>query len=194
MSLVTKTAPDFVATAVMPDDTFSELRLSAYRGKYVFLLFYPLDFTFVCPSEIIAFDKAAKEFSDRNAQVIGISVDSEYSHYAWRQVPPEKGGIGKISFPLVSDLNKEISAAYGVLFNELKALRGLVLIDSHGEVRHQLINDFPLGRSVSEALRVLDALQFSEEHGEVCPANWQKGEEGMKETAESVASYLAKRK
>ena len=191
-ALVTKQAPDFTAQAVMGDDTFKELKLSAYRGKYVVLFFYPLDFTFVCPSEIIAFDKALKEFRDRNAEVIGVSVDSHFTHLAWRQVPVNKGGIGKIGYPLVSDLDKGIARAYGVLHNEAVALRGLFLIDTHGVVRHALVNDLPLGRSVGEALRTLEALQFTEEHGEVCPANWKKGEDGMKPTAEGVAAYLAK--
>ena len=191
-ALVTKAAPDFTAQAVMPDNSIVDLKLSAYKGRYVLLLFYPLDFTFVCPSEIIAFDKATKAFTDRNTALIGISVDSPYSHYAWRQVPVDKGGIGQIGFPLVADLDKNIARAYGVLHNESVALRGLFLIDTHGMVRHALINDLPLGRSVDEALRTLDALQFTEEHGEVCPANWKQGEAAMKPTAEGVAEYLAK--
>lgn len=191
-SIVTREAPDFAAQAVMPDNSIAELRLSSFRGKYVILFFYPLDFTFVCPSEIIAFDKAVKRFKERNAAVIGVSVDSVYSHYAWRQTPHNKGGIGEIAYPLVADLNKKIARDYGVLFNEEVALRGLFLIDTHGIVRHALVNDLPLGRSVDEALRVLEALQFTEEHGEVCPANWQKGQEGMKPTAEGVAAYLGK--
>jgi len=156
------------------------------------LFFYPLDFTFVCPSEIVAFDKALKEFEDRNTEVIGVSVDSEYTHYAWKQTPLKKGGIGDIQFPLVADLDKNIARSFGVLFDESVALRGLFIIDTHGVVRHALVNDLPLGRSVSEAIRTLDALQFSEEHGEVCPANWQKGEDAMAPTAEGVAAYLAK--
>lgn len=190
---VTKTAPDFTATAVMPDNTFNEkFQLSNYRGKYVVLFFYPLDFTFVCPSEIIAFDKKLKEFKERNCEVIGVSVDSHYSHWAWKNTPVDKGGIGNIQYPLVSDLTKQIARDYGVLFDESVALRGLFLIDKEGIVRHALINDLPLGRSVDEAIRVLDALQFHEENGEVCPANWRKGEEGMKATADGVASYLGK--
>ncbi|HOM49461.1 MAG TPA: peroxiredoxin [Candidatus Hydrogenedentes bacterium] len=190
---VTKTAPDFTATAVMPDNTFNEkFHLSNYRGKYVVLFFYPLDFTFVCPSEIIAFDKKLKEFKERNCEVIGVSVDSHYSHWAWKNTPVDKGGIGNIQYPLVSDLTKQIARDYGVLFDESVALRGLFLIDKEGIVRHALINDLPLGRSVDEAIRVLDALQFHEENGEVCPANWRKGEEGMKATADGVASYLGK--
>ncbi|HOW98693.1 MAG TPA: peroxiredoxin [Kiritimatiellia bacterium] len=191
-SIVTREAPDFAAQAVMPDNSITELRLSSHRGKYVILFFYPLDFTFVCPSEIIAFDKAIQRFKEKNAVVIGVSVDSVHSHYAWRQLPRNKGGIGEIGFPLVADLNKKIARDYGVLLNEEVALRGLFLIDTHGIVRHALVNDLPLGRSVDEALRVLEALQFTEEHGEVCPANWQKGQEGMKPTAEGVAAYLGK--
>ena len=191
-TLVTKQAPDFKATAVMPDDAFSEITLSDYRGKYVLLFFYPLDFTFVCPSEILAFDRAIDEFNKRNTQVIGVSVDSQYSHYAWRNTPVEQGGIGKVRFPLVADLKKDVSRAYGVLFNGEVALRGLFLIDKDGVVRHELVNDLPLGRNVEEALRIIDALQFHEAHGEVCPANWRQGEEAMQPTAEGVASYLAK--
>lgn len=191
-TLVTKEAPDFTAKAVMPDNSFAELKLSTYRGKHVVLFFYPLDFTFVCPSEIIAFDKALKQFKDKNAVVIGVSVDSEYTHFAWRQTPVNKGGIGQVGFPLVADITKNIARSYGVLFNEAVALRGLFLIDTHGIVRHALVNDLPLGRNVGEALRTLEALQFTEEHGEVCPANWKQGDEGMKPTAAGVASYLSK--
>jgi len=189
--LVTKEAPDFAAQAVLPDGSFAELKLSDYRGKYVVLFFYPLDFTFVCPSEIIAFDKQLDEFKSRGAEVIGVSVDSHYTHLAWRSTPREKGGIGEIGYPLVSDLSKSISRAYGVLFNEEVALRGLFLIDKEGIVRHALVNDLPLGRSVDEALRVLEALQFHEQHGEVCPANWREGQPAMKPTPEGVAEYLA---
>jgi peroxiredoxin (alkyl hydroperoxide reductase subunit C) len=189
-SLVTKEAPDFTAKAVMGDDSFGDVTLSSYRGKFVLLFFYPLDFTFVCPSEIVAFDKALKDFEERNTVVLGCSVDSEFSHWAWRQTPLNKGGIGQVGFPLVADLKKSIARSYGVLFDESVALRGLFLIDTHGVVRHALVNDLPLGRSVAEALRTLDALQFVEEHGDVCPANWQKGEKTMTPTAEGVAAYL----
>jgi peroxiredoxin (alkyl hydroperoxide reductase subunit C) len=191
-SLVTKEAPDFTAQAVLPDNTIEEFTLSSLRGKFVVLFFYPLDFTFVCPSEIIAFDKKLAEFKSRNAEVIGVSVDSQYTHYAWRLTAPEKGGIGEIGYPLVADLNKNIARDYGVLFDESVALRGLFLIDTKGVVRHELVNDLPLGRSVDEAIRILDALQFVEEHGEVCPANWKQGEEAMKPTADGVAEYLGK--
>lgn len=192
-TLVTKEAPDFTAKAVLPDSTIADLTLSSYRGKHVLLFFYPLDFTFVCPSEIIAFDRKLKEFKARNTSVIGVSVDSEFTHFAWRQTPVDKGGIGAIGYPLVADLNKGIARAYGVLLNDAVALRGLFLIDTHGVVRHALVNDLPLGRSVEEALRVVDALQFHEEHGDVCPANWKQGEKGMRPTADGVADYLARK-
>ena len=191
-TLVTKEAPDFTATAVMPDNSFKELKLSSYRGKYVILFFYPLDFTFVCPSEIIAFDAALDKFQRKNTQVLGVSVDSHFTHLAWKNTPRKEGGIGPIRYPLVSDLTKGIAKDYGVLLEGGVALRGLFLIDKEGKVRHALINDLPIGRSVDEALRVLDALQFHEENGDVCPANWHQGEEAMKPTAEGVASYLAK--
>ncbi len=191
-SLVTKEAPDFTAQAVFGNGSMGDLTLSAYRGKFVVLFFYPLDFTFVCPSEIIAFDKALEEFEKRNTQVIGVSVDSQYTHFAWRETPREQGGIGEIGYPLVADLNKQIARSYGVLHDGSVALRGLFLIDTHGVVRHALVNDLPLGRSVNEAIRTLDALQFVEEHGDVCPANWEQGEEAMTPTAEGVADYLSK--
>jgi len=192
-TLVTQEAPDFTANAVLPDNTFAPLTLSSYRGKYVLLFFYPLDFTFVCPSEIIAFDKRLAEFKAKNCEVIGVSVDSRFTHFAWKNTPVENGGIGQIKYPLVEDLTKSIARSYGVLFNDAVALRGLFLIDTKGVVRHAVINDLPLGRSVGEALRMVDALQFVETHGDqVCPANWQEGEEAMKPTADGVASYLAK--
>jgi len=190
-TLVTKEAPDFTAQAVLPDNSFAELTLSSYRGKYVVLFFYPLDFTFVCPSEIIAFDKALEKFEAKNAQVLGVSVDSHFTHLAWKNTPRDKGGIGQVQYPLVADLSKKISRKYGVLFGKEVALRGLFLIDKEGIVRHALVNDLPLGRNVDEALRILDALQFTEEHGEVCPANWKEGEDAMKPTADGVAAYLA---
>lgn len=191
-TLVTQEAPDFTAQAVMPDNTIQELSLSSYRGKYVVLFFYPLDFTFVCPSEIIAFDKARDTFAKKGAEVIGVSVDSQYTHYAWRNTRPEKGGIGRIGYPLVADLDKSIARAYGVLMGEAVALRGLFLIDKDGVVQHELVNNLPLGRNVDEAVRILDALQFHEEHGDVCPANWKQGEDAMKPNAEGVAEYLGK--
>ena len=190
-TLVTREAPDFTAQAVMPDNSFAELKLSSYRGKYVVLFFYPLDFTFVCPSEIIAFDAALAKFASKDAAVIGVSVDSHYTHLAWKNTPRDRGGIGPIKYPLVADLNKSIARDYGILLDQSVALRGLFLIDKQGIVRHALVNDLPLGRSVDEALRVLDALRFHEQHGQVCPANWREGEEAMQPTAEGVAKYLA---
>ncbi|HJV35674.1 peroxiredoxin [Geomonas sp.] len=193
-TLVTKEAPDFTAQAVLPDNTFAELTLSNYRGKYVLLFFYPLDFTFVCPSEILAFDKRLAEFKEKNCEVIGVSIDSRFTHLAWKNTAVENGGIGNIRYPLVEDLNKSIARSYGILLNESVALRGLFLIDTKGVVRHSVINDLPLGRSVGEALRMLDALQFVETHGgEVCPANWQEGEESMKASTQGVAEYLKKK-
>ena len=191
-SLVTKKAPDFKATAVMEDGSFKDISLADYKGKQVLLYFYPLDFTFVCPSEILAFNKKVGEFKERGVQLLGCSIDSHFSHFAWRNTPVEKGGIGEIDYPLIADVTKNIAKDYGVLFDESVALRGLFLIDEEGTIRHSTINDLPLGRNVEEALRVVDALQFHQEHGEVCPANWKKGEEAMKPTAEGVASYLAK--
>jgi peroxiredoxin (alkyl hydroperoxide reductase subunit C) len=191
-TLVTQQAPDFTADAVMPDNSFAPLTLSSYKGKYVYLLFYPLDFTFVCPSEILAFNKQLDEFKKRNCELITVSIDSKFTHLAWKNTKLEDGGIGQVQFPMVEDLTKQISRDYGILLGDKVALRGLFLIDPKGTVRHCVINDLPLGRSVDEALRMLDALQFTDTHGEVCPANWQQGDEAMKPTAEGVASYLAK--
>ena len=192
-TLVTKEAPDFTAEAVLPDNSFGQIQLSALRGRYVILFFYPLDFTFVCPSEILAFNKRLEDFRQKNCDVIGVSVDSKFTHLAWKNTPVENGGIGNIQYPLVQDLNKNIARSYGILFNEAVALRGLFLIDTNGVIRHAVINDLPLGRSVDEALRMLDALQFVETHGDqVCPANWREGQDAMKPTAEGVATYLAK--
>ena len=191
--LVTKEAPDFVATAVTADDHIDEeFRLGSMRGNYVLLFFYPLDFTFVCPTEIIAFDERIQDFKQRDCQVVGVSVDSHFTHLAWRKTARENGGIGRIGFPLVADLDKSIAKSYGVLLNEAVALRGLFLIDPKGIVRHTVVNDLPLGRNVDEALRMLDALRFHEARGDVCPANWQEGQAGMKPTAEGVANYLSK--
>ncbi len=193
-TLVTKEAPDFTADAVLPDNEFGTIKLSSYRGKNVVLFFYPLDFTFVCPSEILAFNKRLADFKAKNTEVIGVSVDSKFTHLAWKKTAVEDGGIGDIQYPLVADLKKEIASSYGVLFEAAGvALRGLFLIDTKGIVRHAVINDLPLGRSVSEALRMVDALQFVETHGDqVCPANWQEGDEAMKASAAGVAEYLAK--
>lgn len=191
-TLVTKEAPNFKADAVLADNSFGTVELSSYRGKYVYLLFYPLDFTFVCPSEILAFNKKLDEFKSRNCELLSISIDSKFTHLAWKNTPVENGGIGNVQFPMVADLNKEITRSYGIEHAASVALRGLFLIDPKGVVRHCVINDLPLGRSVDEALRMLDALQFTDTHGEVCPANWKQGDEAMKPTAEGVASYLTK--
>jgi len=192
-TLVTKQAPDFTADAVLPDNSFGQITLSSFKGKNVVLFFYPLDFTFVCPSEILAFNKKVDEFKKRNTEVIGVSVDSKFTHLAWKNTPLEDGGIGKIQYPLVADLDKNIAREYGILFGESVALRGLFLIDTKGVIRHAVVNDLPLGRSVNEALRMVDALQFVETHGDqVCPANWQEGDEAMKPTEAGVAEYLAK--
>jgi len=192
MCLVTKQAPEFEAETVMPNNSFETVTLSSYRGKYVLIFFYPLDFTFVCPSEILAFNRQLDDFKAKNCEVLGVSVDSVYTHLAWKNTPVDQGGIGPVQFPLVSDISKSISNDYGVLLEDGVALRGLFLLDKEGVVRHELVNDLPLGRNVDEALRVLDALQFFEEHGDVCPANWRPGDEAMKPTPEGVADYLAK--
>ncbi len=192
--LVTKEAPDFTAKAVLADNSIEDISLSSYKGQYVVLFFYPMDFTFVCPTEILAFNKKLKEFNDRNCQVIGVSTDSEFSHLAWKNTPIDNGGIGNIQYPIVADISKKISTDYDVLFNGSVALRGLFLIDKEGVVRHQIVNDLPLGRNIDEALRMIDALQFHEKNGEVCPANFEKGEEGMIATPKGVAEYLSKHK
>jgi alkyl hydroperoxide reductase subunit AhpC len=174
---VQKEAPNFTAAAVVNGQIVENYSLNSHRGKkYVLLFFYPLDFTFVCPTEIIAFSDRVAEFEKRNCQVIGVSIDSAYCHLAWVNTPRTEGGVGELKYPLVADLSKQISADYGVLLDSGVALRGLFLIDKGGTVRHITINDLPLGRSVEEALRVLDALQFVEKHGEVCPANWKPGD------------------
>jgi alkyl hydroperoxide reductase subunit AhpC len=191
-TLVQQQAPDFKATAVV-DGQFKDINLSSYRGeKYVILYFYPLDFTFVCPTEIIAFNDKVKEFEARNAVILGISVDSHYTHLAWINTPRKQGGLGGLDYPLVSDLTKKIAADYGVLTADgAVALRGLFLIDRDGLVRHELVNDLPIGRSVDEALRVLDALQHFEAHGEVCPANWHLGDKTMKPDPQGSLEYFA---
>jgi alkyl hydroperoxide reductase subunit AhpC len=188
--LVTKPAPPFKANAVLKDGTVSEVSLSQFKGKYVLLFFYPLDFTFVCPTEIISFSDRAKEFTDLGVEIIGVSVDSEYAHLAWRNTARKDGGIGAVDYTLVSDLNKQIARDYDVLVGDAVALRGLFLIDTEGIVRHQVVNDFPLGRSVDEALRMVQALQFVETHGEVCPANWQEGKRTMKATPKESKEFF----
>jgi len=190
--LVTKEAPDFVAPAVMPDGSIKEdFRLSDLRGKYVALFFWPLDFTFVCPTEIIAHDKRMDDFKQRGVEVVGVSIDSQFTHFAWQNTPLENGGIGQIGFPMVADVKHSITQTYGIEHPAGVALRASFLIDRDGIVHHQVVNNLPLGRNVDEMLRLVDALQFTEEHGEVCPAGWQKGQEGMTATADGVATYLA---
>ncbi len=191
--LVTKEAPDFTAAAVLADGSIKEdFSLSDLRRKYVVLFFYPLDFTFVCPTEIIAHSKRMDEFKKRNVEVVAVSIDSQFSHYSWRNTPVNKGGIGAVKFPMVADVKHEIAQAYGIEFADAGvALRASFLIDKEGIVRHQVVNDLPLGRNVDEMLRVVDALQFHEKHGDVCPAGWQKGEDGMTPTADGVADYLS---
>ena len=190
--LVTQPAPDFTAAAVLPDGSIKEdFKLSDLRGKYVVLFFYPLDFTFVCPSEIIAHDHRVSKFRELGVEVVGVSIDSQFSHYAWRETPVEKGGIGRVGFPLVADVKHEITKAYGIEHPAGVALRGSFLIDKAGVVQAQIVNNLPLGREVDEMVRLVEALQFTEQYGEVCPAGWKKGQKGMKPTAEGVASYLA---
>jgi alkyl hydroperoxide reductase subunit AhpC len=190
-ALVQKEAPDFTAAAVVHEE-FKQLKLSDYRGQYVVLFFYPLNFTFVCPTEIVAFSDRIEEFHKRGAEVIGVSVDSQYSHLAWIKTPRAEGGLGGLTYPLASDLTKQISRDYGVLLDGGVALRGLFLIDRQGVVRHVTVNDLPLGRSVDEALRVLDALQFFEKHGEVCPADWRPGAAAIKPGVRESREYFRK--
>jgi peroxiredoxin (alkyl hydroperoxide reductase subunit C) len=192
--IVTNKAPDFTATAVLGNNQIVEdFNLMENLGeKGAVLFFYPLDFTFVCPSELIAFDHRLKEFEDRGVQVIGCSVDSQFSHFAWKNTPVNEGGIGQVKYPLVADLNKQIARDYDVLLNESVALRGSFLIDADGTVRHAVVNDLPLGRNIDEMLRMIDAMLFTNEFGEVCPAGWVKGDEGMKADTEGVAEYLGK--
>lgn len=189
--LVGKQAPDFTATAVFGNNEIKDLTLSSLKGKYVVLFFYPLDFTFVCPSELIAFDHRLEEFKKRNVEVLGVSIDSQFSHLAWKNTPVNNGGIGQVGYPLVADIKHEIAQAYDVESAGGVAFRGSFLIDKAGVVQHQVVNNLPLGRNIDEMLRMVDALQFTEEHGEVCPAGWSKGKAGMTASTEGVAKYLA---
>jgi len=194
-NLVERQAPDFTATAARGGELIEGFKLSDFKGKYVVLFFYPLDFTFVCPTELHAFNERLADFKERGAEVVAVSVDSPYSHLAWLRTPRAKGGIEGVEYPIVSDLAKRISRSYGVLKEDMGvAYRGLFIIDPDGVVQHQLVNNLPIGRSVEEALRVLDAIQFHAEHGDVCPANWKKGEKALKPTTEGVAKYLAGKK
>lgn len=190
--LVGQAAPDFTAPAVMGDNSINgEFNLKSYLdGSYGVVFFYPLDFTFVCPSEIIAFDHRLKAFEERNCKVIAVSIDSHFTHLAWKNTPQAEGGLGQVQFPMVADISKEITTNYGIKTGPGIAFRGTFLIDREGNVRHQLVNDLPLGRNVDETIRTLDALQFHEEHGEVCPAGWNKGDTGMTANPDGVAAYL----
>lgn len=192
--LVTRQAPDFSVPAVLGNGEivnkyhFKE----ATKGKYALIFFYPLDFTFVCPSELIALDHAMTEFKARGVEVIAVSIDSQFTHNAWRNTPVDQGGIGQVQYTMVADVAHHIARAYGVEHPEAGvALRGAFIIDKEGVVRSQIVNDLPLGRSMSEILRLIDALQFTEQHGEVCPANWKKGDKGMTASPKGVAQYLA---
>ncbi len=191
--LVGKPAPDFTAVTVMGNNEIKEnFSLKKHiAGKYAVVFFYPLDFTFVCPSEIIAHDHRYDEFKKRNVEVIGVSIDSHFTHLAWKNTAVDKGGIGQVRFPLVADIKHEICKAYDVEADGGVAYRGSFLIDKAGIVQHQVVNNLPLGRNMDEMLRMVDALQFTEVHGEVCPAGWHKGQEGMKASPEGVAKYLA---
>ncbi|HEJ2101770.1 TPA: peroxiredoxin [Pseudomonas aeruginosa] len=190
--LVNKQAPDFTAAAVLGDGSIVDaFQLSSLRGKYVVLFFWPLDFTFVCPSEIIAHNNRMDKFRELGVEVVGVSIDSQFTHHAWRSTPVEKGGIGAVEFTMVADVKHEITRVYGIEHEDGVALRASFLIDRAGVVQHQVVNNLPLGREVDEMVRLVEALQFTEEHGEVCPAGWRKGQKGMKASAEGVASYLA---
>ncbi|GAB4059767.1 peroxiredoxin [Uliginosibacterium sediminicola] len=190
--LVGKKAPDFTATAVLGNNEITDITLSEFtKGKYTVLFFYPLDFTFVCPSELIAFDHRLAEFKSRNVEVIGVSIDSQFTHLAWKNTPVNSGGIGQVGYALVADIKHEIAKAYDVEAAEGVAFRGSFLIDKDGVVQHQVVNNLPLGRDIDEMLRMVDALQFTEAHGEVCPAGWKKGAKGMTASPEGVAQYLA---
>ncbi|MBR9828738.1 MAG: peroxiredoxin C [Oceanospirillales bacterium] len=191
--LVGKQAPDFNAAAVLGDgqivDTYN--LKEAINGKYGLIFFYPLDFTFVCPSELIALDHRMDAFQERGVEVIGVSIDSQFTHNAWRNTPVNEGGIGQVKYTLVADVKHEICKAYDVEAEGGVAFRGAFLIDANGVVRSQIVNDLPLGRNMDELIRLVDALQFHEEHGEVCPAGWNKGDKGMNASPEGVAKYLA---
>lgn len=191
-TLVGKKAPEFIAKAVIKNKIVDEFSLASMKGKYVVFFFYPLDFTFVCPTELHAFQAKLDSFKQLNAEVVACSIDSPYSHFAWLNTPKAAGGIEGIQYPVVSDLSKSIAADYGVLIpHEGVALRGLFIIDREGIVRHQTVNDLPIGRSVDEVLRTLEALIFFENNGEVCPANWSKGKESMKPTNDGLKKYFS---
>ncbi len=194
MPQVTSQAPDFKATAVV-GDAFKEIKLSDYKGKWVVLFFYPLDFTFVCPTEIIEYDTKLDEFKKLGAEVLGVSIDSEFSHLAWKKTPKKEGGIGEIKYPLIADKTKEIAKSFGVLVESGPdagvALRGTFLIDPKGVIRQATVNDLPVGRNIDEALRLIRAFQFVEKHGEVCPANWDEGKKTMKADPTGSKEYFS---
>ncbi|MBC3996409.1 peroxiredoxin C [Morganella morganii] len=195
MVLVTRQAPDFTAAAVMGNgEIVNNFNLKKHlNGRPAVIFFWPMDFTFVCPSELIAFDHRYEEFKKRGVEVIGVSMDSEFVHNAWRNTAIDDGGIGPVQYPMIADIKHDIMRAYGVEFPEAGvALRGSFLVDKNGVVRHQVVNDLPLGRNVDEMLRMVDALQFHEEHGDVCPAQWEKGQEGMNASPKGVADFLKK--
>ena len=185
-------APNFRAKAVMPDNSIEyDFELSKYgEGSKILLFFYPLDFTFVCPSELISLNNHLGEFAERNTKVLTVSVDSHFSHLAWKNTPYSKGGIDNVQYPMISDLNKDISYAYNVLNQDGISMRGTFIIDEDFVLRHMLVNDLPLGRSIEEMIRILDAIDYNRENGEVCPAGWIKGKEAMQATSEGVADYL----
>lgn len=189
-TLVTKFAPDFTAETVMPDNRVQKIKLSSYRGKYVILFFYPLDFTFVCPTEILAFNERLTDLKKVSCEVIGVSTDSTYAHIAWKNTPVKDGGIGRIRFPLVSDITKDIARSYGVLHEDSIALRGLFIIDPKGRIRHALVNDLPVGRSVDEAMRTLSAVQMVDQYGEFCPVDWKPGDPTLEKAKRFMQEYF----
>ncbi len=191
--LVGKPAPDFTAPAVLPSgEIVEDFKLSDLQGNYTVLFFWPLDFTFVCPTEILAHNRRMEDFTHRGVNVVGVSIDSQFTHFAWRTTPVKAGGIGQVQFPMVADVKHDITRAFGIEHPDAGvAMRASFLIDRDGMVQHQVVNNLPLGRNVDEMLRMVDALQFTEEHGEVCPAGWNKGDEGMRPTTDGVADYLA---
>lgn len=189
--LVGKAAPEFTLNAVYGDNQIKPLALADHRGRYVLLFFYPLDFTFVCPSELIALDHRLAEFAKRNTDVVAVSIDSEFTHLAWKNTPVNQGGIGQVGYPLVADIKHTLCQAYGVEDSDGTALRGSFLIDRAGVVQHQSVNNASLGRNIDDLLRLIDALQFNEEHGDACPAGWQKGDAGIAQSPAGVAAYLA---
>ena len=191
--LVGKPAPDFTAPAVLPSgEIVEDFKLSDQEGKYTVLFFWPLDFTFVCPTEILAHNRRMEAFKHRGVNVVGVSIDSQFTHFAWRTMPVKEGGIGPVQFPMVADVKHDITRAFGIEHPDAGvALRASFLIDREGMVQHQVVNNLPLGRNVDEMLRMVDALQFTEKHGEVCPAGWNKGDEGMRPTTDGISEYLA---